>query len=786
MDIKRKLTCCILLLSFASQAQQISNRSNSVSNIKQSKHKKSLMKKSNQDDLFFLSKKNLMTAVWNSPFSYESIRTNHAPIGPYIGNGDVGVISHTTENSQTFRISKVDFVTDGWSDWAGSGPAALPVGGVKVTVESPLSSGFKYEMDQLGNELRMRTATVQPVNMKSWISVNENLLVTELANNSKADIKIAVDTYADSISAPYGTTAQVNNNIVQVTRQTKTTDVRWVSQAGISTKILGATSISNRKSQARTNTYFTLKAGKTVYVLSYISGGGMTNNAQLENAYTTLQKTQNKHINHLKNLKTAWWKDMWNRSYVETNDELINRQYLSSIYFLASGYNEHSPACGGMYGVWNMDDKMMYHGDLHLNYNSQAGFYSVFSANRPEIAKPFYKFIEAILPDGRRRAQNDMGAVHPSLAGKSFRGAVFLVGGLGIGVPYNYYWQQTMNAPFNVPLFSWYYEYTGDVEFLKNRAYPFIKECGDFYEDYLKKEPYGDSYRYNITTGAHESSWDLNPPSDLGFVEQTFKLLIKYSQLLDVDENRRTLWQDILDHLPKYKVIQPTKTPNKGLPVFAKNEAGWDLPNHMIQMHPVYPCEVLDLLSNPDTLQIAKNTVEYYEVDQNGFQGSMNALGLSGYIMAARVGFSPEIIIKNLRTLSAGAQKNFLITDGHHASEKTALIETVNSMMLQTLDNTLYIFPNWIKSSAAFTRLRTKGAFLVSAKYDGTTTSDLTIYSERGTKCQIHNPWQGQSIQVMENNKPIAVSKLGDRFSFDTKIGRYYTINPINASVKQN
>lgn len=58
-----------------------------------------------------------------------------------------------------------------------------------------------------------------------------------------------------------------------------------------------------------------------------------------------------------------------------------------------------------------------------------------------------------------------MGIMHPSWEGKSCRGILFPVGALGIGVFYNYYWQQTMNAPFNVPLFSWYYEYTGDLNF---------------------------------------------------------------------------------------------------------------------------------------------------------------------------------------------------------------------------------------------------------------------------------------------------------------------------------
>jgi len=731
----------------------------------------------NADALFFQKKKTLLTAVWDKPFTYSDIKSNNAPRGPYMGNGDVGVVCHTSENSQTLHMSKVDFVTDGWSDWAGNGPAALPVGGIRITVASPVTSGFNYEMDQLGNELRMTTATSQPVKMKSWMSVNDNVVVTELSTSSATPVNVSVATFADSASVTYVTTSTANQLVAQLTRQTKTQGVRWISQAGVSTRIVGATPAVTILSKSLVNSSFVLTSKKTVYVLTYLSGGGKINDAHLPVAFSRLASLNSNGIARLKSIKNAWWKDMWSRSYVETNDDLLDRHYLSSIYLLASGYNEHSPACGGMYGVWNMNDSMMYHGDIHLNYNSQAGFYSVFSANRPEIAKPFFNFIESIVPDGKRRAQTDMGSVHPSLAGKSCRGVLFLVGGLGIGVPYNYYWQQTVDAPFNVPLFSWYYEYTGDATFLKNRAYPFIRECGDFYEDYLKKESFGDSYRYTITTGAHEDSWDLNPPSDLAFVEQTFSLLLKYSKLLNVDAGRRALWQDILSHLPKYKVIQPTKTPNKGLPVFAKNEAGWDHPNHMIQMHPVYPCEVLNLLSNADTLQIARNTVEYYQVSQKGFE-LMNELGLSAFVMAARVGFDPEVIVEHMKGLIAGAKPNFLIVDGHHCAEKTAVIETVNSMMLQTLDNTLYLFPDWIKSAASFTRLRAKGAFLVSANYDGKSVLNLEIRSEKGNVCHLNNPWKGHGIRVTQNGIPVKVSNVGEKYSFATGVGKTYMLSP--------
>lgn len=136
----------------------------------------------------------------------------------------------------------------------------------------------------------------------------------------------------------------------------------------------------------------------------------------------------------------------------------------------------------------------------------------------------------------------------------------------------------------------------------------------------------------------------------------------------------------------------PTKTPNQGLPVYAKNEAGWDLPSHAIQLHAAYPCEILNLHSDSTALQIARNTLYYYEVSQKGFTNTMNELGLSAFVMGARIRFDPDLLLENMKTLIKTAGTNFLIIDGHHCTEKTAVIETVNSMMLQTVEGVIYLF----------------------------------------------------------------------------------------------
>ncbi|MGN1235871.1 MAG: glycosyl hydrolase family 95 catalytic domain-containing protein, partial [Bacteroidaceae bacterium] len=585
----------------------------------------------NVAETYFNGYKDALTAVWNNPFSYESIRSKDAPRGPYMGNGDVGVIAYASANSQTLRFSKVNFVTDGVADWAGTGPAALPVAEVSMGVDAPVGDDFRFEMCQPTARFVMHTSTRPTVRMETWMSMSDNYVVTEVTNLSDSPVSAWVETHG--LPSPiYSSDVAVDDDVACVVRTTRQDgDVRWVSRAGVSSRVIGAenTLQITSDSVAKALCKFELKARATVYVAICVTGGGTDKNIVLKE--NGLSRLSAKEIAKRRKAHDEWWREMWLRSLADTGDSLLNRQYLTSIYLLASATRLNASSCGGMYGVWNMEDNMMYHGDIHLNYNSQGGFYSVFSANRPELALPFFDFIEKVIPEGRRRAREELGKVHPSLSGKSYRGILFPVSALGVGYFYGEYWQQTMDAPFNVCLFSWYYEYTGDRRFLEQRAYPFIRECGDFYEDYLQKEITNDGYRYTITTGGHEGSWDLNPPSDLAFVEQVFTLLLRYSEVLGVDEERRALWQDIVAHLPAYKVIYPTKTPNEGLPVFAKNEAGWDWPAHVIQMHCAYPCETLDLQSDSLSLQLARNTLYYYGVSQRGFTETMNELGLSAF-----------------------------------------------------------------------------------------------------------------------------------------------------------
>lgn len=49
-------------------------------------------------------------------------------------------------------------------------------------------------------------------------------------------------------------------------------------------------------------------------------------------------------------------------------------------------------------------------------------------------------------------------------------------------------WGQRSDAAFAALNFIWHYQHTLDADFLRDTAYPFLREVGDFWEDYLKLE----------------------------------------------------------------------------------------------------------------------------------------------------------------------------------------------------------------------------------------------------------------------------------------------------------
>lgn len=123
-------------------------------------------------------------------------------------------------------------------------------------------------------------------------------------------------------------------------------------------------------------------------------------------------------------------------------------------------------------------------------------------------------------------------------------------------------------------------------------------------------------------------------------------------------------------------------------------------------------------------------------------------------------------------------------------------LEFIDSMVMQSAtrheqyNGTRYyttLFPAINRSEpASFTRLRARGAFLVSASWDHTkqaTASPVSVTSEAGLEFVLANPWGNHNnsssagVSVSSNGTTVRSTMQAGQIRFHTQAGRTYKIS---------
>jgi hypothetical protein len=419
----------------------------------------------------------------------------------------------------------------------------------------------------------------------------------------------------------------------------------------------------------------------------------------------------------------------------------------------------------GLWGNWITVDNPAWHGDWHLNYNFQAPFYGLYSANHTDTTMPFYVGMNQSIPRGKRIAEkHGWKGIHLPVS----------IGPWGMCPEGdNSDWGQRSNTAYAALLYIWQWQYTRDKEWLKTSGYPYVREVAAFWQDYLKLENGPDGKpRYVIYNDSiHEGSGpDMNAILSLGLVRALFNNIIPMSEALGVDADQRAKWKDICDKMSDF----PLQEMN-GKTVFRYSEKGmgWNGSNTLGIQH-IYPAGAIGLDSDPKLLEISRNMI-----DAMGRWRDYNGSS-SWYTACARVGYDPKKILAELNNMySHHALPNKLLNFGGGGIENVSPALGVTEMLLQSHDGVIRLFPCWPKElDARFGTLRTVGAFLVSGELKGGVVQGVRIFSEQGGDCTLVNPWPGQKVQVIRNGNP-AEAVTGVRITLKTRRGEAIGLQPL-------
>lgn len=489
------------------------------------------------------------------------------------------------------------------------------------------------------------------------------------------------------------------------------------------------------------------------------------------------------------------WKDYWSKSGVALSDSFLEEMWYRNLYFLNCSASANA-TCPGLFANWSYNRiGTSWHGDYHMNYNTQQPFWATFSSNHLEKNLPYVNLIESLMPVSRKWAKE-----YYELPGAYFPHSAYPVKMTMNPYPVPTWGWEVCETPWAVQGLWWHYLYSGDKQFLKDRAYTPIKEAVQFLVAYMKRPEATDRQRWNddkyhIFPTVPPELYGLQPgfkynydcSVDLTLTKFVFKAFCEAVSALGTEATDKDLVasvKDILAHFPEY----PTAVSKEHGKVLVSvpgehDKVVYNVPNSLIT---VFPGEDYGLHSNDTIRQLLDNT---FNNQQN--EGGNDLVFIN--LQAARIGkldverFKRQVKYSMLpngtatdMVMQVGGRYNDMMHYDFMANmgiwfENFGLPVVVNECLMQSYDGVIRLFPNWdMKKDAAFYQLRAAGAFLVSASLENGAVKKVSILSEKGNGLKVIVPWgKGGYYTGSDGKKEIAGNLVDIKTSPGERIELY-------------
>lgn len=241
----------------------------------------------------------------------------------------------------------------------------------------------------------------------------------------------------------------------------------------------------------------------------------------------------------------------------EVDTRLIEKMADFGRYLLiSSSIGCHYPI--NLQGVWNGDYSPAWGGTYFNNENIQMAYWQACRGGLPEALLPFFELYDSFKPDFRENAKKLYGC-------RGLLLPLFMDNDTGKKKnlqSHVLYW--TGSSAWISAMYYEYYSFTKDLEFLRTRAYPFMKECAEFYEDFYvydnngKLKSYPSNSPENQANGTFEGagklSISINATMDFALLKELLTNLVASASLLEVDEDKILVWKKMLAAIPEYEI----------------------------------------------------------------------------------------------------------------------------------------------------------------------------------------------------------------------------------------
>ena len=302
-------------------------------------------------------------------------------------------------------------------------------------------------------------------------------------------------------------------------------------------------------------------------------------------------------FNSIANESREDWRRFWSEgARVRVPDPVIQRVFDYGMYRFGA-MTDPGGVPAGLQGVWFADDSLVpWNGDYHFNINVQECYSPAYRGGHFQNLLPLFRMILGWRPLLRDNARKFAGVENGYVLPHSVDDRGVCIGG---------WWTGTIDhgsTAWVAAMMMRYVRYSGDLAFLKEGAYDFMKGAMNVYRALMEDDgvalsiPLAPSPEWGGTEMADAVGRD--PSFQLAAAHRLARDLVDAARLLG--EEPSSMWLDVEKRLPPYSAGE------NGIDIF-KGRGLTESHRHLSHMAGFYPFDTLDI-SAPETRSVAEKT----------------------------------------------------------------------------------------------------------------------------------------------------------------------------------